>query len=198
MRNLLSGVLAGALLILGMSANAAVPSKKKKATTSRKTTASAVRKPAVKKNTSRKPSPVKASASTSTRKGKSTGKTTTASSKRGKKPAAPKTTWRNRQTTPSADRYREIQQALATKGYLTAEQSTGAWDQTSISALKRFQQEQSLEPSGKINSLSLIALGLGPRREAMLPSTVNPTATTAPANTANSGITAVPEDTLQR
>jgi hypothetical protein len=29
--------------------------------------------------------------------------------------------------------------------------------------LRRFQQEQNLEPSGKIDSLSLIALGLGPK-----------------------------------
>jgi hypothetical protein len=31
--------------------------------------------------------------------------------------------------------------------------------------LKKFQAEQNLETSGKINSLSLIALGLGPKRE---------------------------------
>ena len=32
-----------------------------------------------------------------------------------------------------------------------------------VDALKRFQSEQSLEPTGKIDSLSLIALGLGPK-----------------------------------
>ena len=32
-------------------------------------------------------------------------------------------------------------------------------------ALKKFQSEQNLESTGKINSLSLIALGLGPKRE---------------------------------
>jgi hypothetical protein len=31
--------------------------------------------------------------------------------------------------------------------------------------LKKFQAEQNLESSGKINSLSLIALGLGPKRD---------------------------------
>jgi hypothetical protein len=76
-------------------------------------------------------------------------------------------TWRNRQLAPSPDRYREIQQALATKGYLQPEQATGAWDQNSTDALKRFQAEQNLEPSGKINSLSLIALGLGPKHDAL-------------------------------
>ena len=86
-----------------------------------------------------------------------------------RKKAAPAkaATWRNRQLAPSADRYREIQQALASKGYLQAEQATGTWDQNSLDALKRFQMEQNLEPSGKINSLSLIALGLGPKHDAM-------------------------------
>jgi peptidoglycan hydrolase-like protein with peptidoglycan-binding domain len=75
------------------------------------------------------------------------------------------TTWRNRQMSPSADRYREIQQALASKGYLSPEEATGTWNAGSVDALKRFQAEQNLDASGKINSLSLIALGLGPRRE---------------------------------
>ena len=32
----------------------------------------------------------------------------------------------------------------------------------SVDALKRFQADQNLMPDGKINSFSLIALGLGP------------------------------------
>jgi len=34
-----------------------------------------------------------------------------------------------------------------------------------VAALKRFQDEQKIDGAGKINSLSLIALGLGPKRE---------------------------------
>jgi hypothetical protein len=34
-----------------------------------------------------------------------------------------------------------------------------------VDALKRFQDEQKLESSGKLNSLSLIALGLGPKHD---------------------------------
>jgi hypothetical protein len=82
--------------------------------------------------------------------------------------AAPKrsaTTWRNRQLAPSADRYREIQTALAARGYLRNENATGVWNQESSDALKKFQSEQNIESSGKINSLSLIALGLGPKRD---------------------------------
>jgi len=64
---------------------------------------------------------------------------------------------------PSADRYKEIQSALAQKGYLHGEPS-GTWDAESIDAMKRFQKEQNLDADGKLNSLSLIALGLGPKR----------------------------------
>ncbi len=86
-------------------------------------------------------------------------------SKRGKKGTTTRTTWRNRQLAPTPDRYKEIQEALATKGYLNAEDATGAWGQNSTDALKKFQADQHLDPTGKINSLSLIALGLGPKRE---------------------------------
>jgi peptidoglycan hydrolase-like protein with peptidoglycan-binding domain len=76
-----------------------------------------------------------------------------------------RTTWRTRQTAPTADRYREIQEALVTRGYLSAEDATGAWGPSSTEALKRFQGEQTLDSTGKIDSLSLIALGLGPRHD---------------------------------
>jgi peptidoglycan hydrolase-like protein with peptidoglycan-binding domain len=72
--------------------------------------------------------------------------------------------WRAGQQTPTPERYKQIQQALIEKGYLTGAAS-GVWGPESINALKRFQQDQSLEPSGKLTSLSVIALGLGPRRD---------------------------------
>jgi peptidoglycan hydrolase-like protein with peptidoglycan-binding domain len=65
---------------------------------------------------------------------------------------------------PSPERYKEIQQALATKGYFAAEPD-GNWGPGSIDALKRFQHDQNLAEDGKIGALSLIALGLGPKRE---------------------------------
>jgi peptidoglycan hydrolase-like protein with peptidoglycan-binding domain len=67
------------------------------------------------------------------------------------------------QQQPTADRYKEIQQALADKGYFQGPVD-GAWNAGSIDALKRFQKDQNLDPDGKIGSLSLIALGLGPKR----------------------------------
>jgi peptidoglycan hydrolase-like protein with peptidoglycan-binding domain len=72
--------------------------------------------------------------------------------------------WRNRQLNPSPERYRDIQQALAAKGYYTGEPN-GVWDDTSVVALRHFQRDQNLEPSGKLDSQSIIALGLGPKYE---------------------------------
>lgn len=67
------------------------------------------------------------------------------------------------QMQPSTDRYKEIQQALSDKGYFRGTPD-GMWDAASVDALKRFQKDQNLDPDGKIGSLSLMALGLGPRR----------------------------------
>ena len=82
------------------------------------------------------------------------------------KKAAPRTTWRNRQTVPSPERYKEIQDALIARGYMKPEEIGSGWNQNSVDALKRFQADQKIENSGKINSLSLIALGLGPKHDA--------------------------------
>jgi len=82
--------------------------------------------------------------------------------------------WRSRQLAPTPERYRDIQGALASKGYLKAA-PTGVWDAESADALRRFQHDQSLEPSGKVNSLSLIALGLGAKHTSAV---VPPTALT--------------------
>ena len=97
---------------------------------------------------------------TSTNKPSSTAKKTTA---KRRKPAV--ASWRNTQKAPTPDRYKEIQQALASKGYLESGAPSGVWDNSSVEALKKFQADQSLEPSGKLDSVSLIALGLGPKHD---------------------------------
>ena len=66
------------------------------------------------------------------------------------------------QTHPTADRYKEIQQSLADKGYFKGEVN-GTWGDDSTDALKHFQTDHKLPDDGKINSLSLIQLGLGPK-----------------------------------
>ena len=91
----------------------------------------------------------KAGAKTSSRTHASKGKTQTAR--------------RSMQPAPAPERYREIQQALSDKGYYQGEVS-GTWGPDSIGALKRFQKDQNLTDSGKLDALSIIALGLGPKR----------------------------------
>jgi peptidoglycan hydrolase-like protein with peptidoglycan-binding domain len=73
------------------------------------------------------------------------------------------------QLAPTKERYKQIQEALAAKGFLKPSEATGQWTATSIDALKRFQSNQNLDATGKINSLSLIALGLGPKHETPTP-----------------------------
>jgi len=146
MRRYLPSVLMAVLLFLVWGANAQTTTAKKKAP---------VKKGTPTKTSSAKKSPAKSAASS--KKGPA---------KKGAPAKGPAVTWRNRQLSPTADRYREIQAALAEKGYLKSEDATGAWNQNSIDAMKRFQEDQKLDPSGKINSLSLIALGLGPKHDA--------------------------------
>jgi hypothetical protein len=107
-----------------------------------------------------RPKSSKKSASTSAR-------VSTAKKKSSKKTTArrrPRQTWRTGQMQPAPERYIEIQQALIDRGY-GAGAADGKWSLTWTEGLKRFQRDQNLEPSGKITSLSLLALGLGPKRE---------------------------------
>ncbi|HVW84649.1 MAG TPA: peptidoglycan-binding domain-containing protein [Bryobacteraceae bacterium] len=67
----------------------------------------------------------------------------------------------SRQASPTPERYKEIQAALAQKGYLKSE-PTGVWNQESVAALRQFQTDRKLDPTGKITAASLIDLGLGP------------------------------------
>jgi peptidoglycan hydrolase-like protein with peptidoglycan-binding domain len=78
-----------------------------------------------------------------------------------------------RQSAPTPERYMEIQQALANKGFFTGEVN-GVWGADSVDALKKFQAAQNLSPDGKLGALSLIALGLGPKREPIAQFSVKP------------------------
>ena len=72
---------------------------------------------------------------------------------------------RSTQREPDPERYKEIQQSLAEKGYF-AGPVNGTWGPDSVEALKRFQRDENIGDDGKLGSLSIIALGLGPKRGA--------------------------------
>jgi hypothetical protein len=111
-------------------------------------------------------------------------KKTAAASQSGKAAAAPST--KARRTTrrvarkpagpsyqlhPDTQRYSEIQKALTDRGYFHGE-ANGEWKDDSVDALKRFQADQKLPDDGKISSLTLIGLGLGPHHDGSTAATV--------------------------
>jgi peptidoglycan hydrolase-like protein with peptidoglycan-binding domain len=64
------------------------------------------------------------------------------------------------QKAPTADRIREIQDALSREGALDGKPS-GKWDATTVEAMKKFQEKHGLSPTGKIDAVTLEKLGLG-------------------------------------
>ena len=81
------------------------------------------------------------------------------------------------QMAPTSARISEIQSALATQGTYQGA-TTGKWDDATVEAMKRFQSANGLNPSGKLDALSLQKLGMGSSvagRGAPLPS-ANPQA----------------------
>jgi peptidoglycan hydrolase-like protein with peptidoglycan-binding domain len=82
-------------------------------------------------------------------------------------PAKKKTTAKKRsakreptQKAPTPQRISEIQSALARDGFYQGEPN-GKWDSNTIGAMQKFQSSKGLEPSGKLDALSLQKLGLG-------------------------------------
>ena len=64
------------------------------------------------------------------------------------------------QKTPTPDRITEIQQALAKDGSF-AGTPNGKWNDSTVEAMKKFQAGHGLNPSGKLDALTLQKLGLG-------------------------------------
>lgn len=143
--------LLASLMVLGML-SASWAASAKKAPAKKSVTAAATQKTPAKKTAS------KASSKNSTAR-----RTASAGARTSTRTAA----WRTRQAQPTPERYKQIQEALAAKGYMRPEDATGAWGPDSMDALKRFQADQKIDGAGKINSLSLIALGLGPKHDAV-------------------------------
>ena len=64
------------------------------------------------------------------------------------------------QMVPTPERISEIQQALTREGTF-ANPPTGKWDDSTVEGMKKFQSEHGLNPSGKLDALTLEKLGLG-------------------------------------
>lgn len=64
------------------------------------------------------------------------------------------------QKAPTADRISEIQQALSKDGSYAGALS-GQWDDATVAAMKKFQAAHDLNPTGRLDALTLQKLGLG-------------------------------------
>ena len=80
------------------------------------------------------------------------------------------------QKTPTPDRISEIQQALAKDGSF-ANKPNGKWDASTVEAMRKFQAAHGLNPTGKLDALTLQKLGLGSKTAGVAAPT--PTASSA-------------------
>jgi peptidoglycan hydrolase-like protein with peptidoglycan-binding domain len=91
------------------------------------------------------------------------------------------------QKAPTPDRISEIQQALAKDGFYGGKPN-GKWDDSTVDAMKRFQESHGLNPSGKLDAKTLQRLGLGSQTAgaaAPQPPVSSSAVTNKPAQTAN-------------
>jgi peptidoglycan hydrolase-like protein with peptidoglycan-binding domain len=65
-----------------------------------------------------------------------------------------------RQLAPTPQRISEVQSALARAGQYSGE-LTGKWDASTVEAMKKFQEANGLQPTGKLDARALQKLGLG-------------------------------------
>lgn len=104
------------------------------------------------RKTTRKPAVGAVSPKTATGTAKKSAKTGKSSSKKGKRVKG--------QAAPTTDRINEIQGALARNGAYAGEPS-GKWDDLTVDSMKKFQAAHGLNPTGKMDALTLQKLGLG-------------------------------------
>ena len=89
------------------------------------------------------------------------------------------------QKAPTADRIAEIQEALGKDGSFSGKPN-GKWDDSTVEAMKRFQETHGLHATGKLDAKTLQKLGLGSQTAGAAPplppisssSLVNPSART--------------------
>lgn len=188
MRNIVLGTLLASITVFGVAAaksdtNKTIPASNAKHTatahasthTKPHATTSANHGPAVHRPTAH----AGAKTATSTRSGSKTSGRTSRSARNRRSKTTRKPAARATQTAPTPERYKEIQQALIDRRYLNAE-ANGVWGPDSAAALKKFQSDQKLDPTGKLDSLSLIGLGLGPKRVSPITAPASASAPAAP------------------
>ena len=109
-----------------------------------------------------------------------------ASKSRGKKSSKHSNRRERGQKAPAPERISEIQQALAKDGSFSGTPN-GKWDESTVEAMKKFQAGHGLNPSGKLDAVTLQKLGLGSQTAgvaAPMPPVATSLLATKPARTA--------------
>jgi peptidoglycan hydrolase-like protein with peptidoglycan-binding domain len=89
------------------------------------------------------------------------------------------------QKAPDSQRISEIQTALAKDGSFSGSPS-GKWDDSTVDAMKKFQEAHGLNPSGKLDAKTLQKLGLGSQTAGLappMPPVSSSSLTTSPSST---------------
>jgi len=123
-------------------------------------------------------------ASTASKGSHSTNSATKKSTRSGKSPSHKKSTRVKGQAAPTPERISAIQEALASKGVLEGT-PTGKWDDTTVEAMKKFQSSHGLNPTGKLDALTLQKLGLGSETAGLAPPTPPPKSVNRLRNTSS-------------
>jgi len=92
------------------------------------------------------------------------------------------------QKAPTSDRINEIQAALAKDGSFSGS-PTGKWDDDTVAAMRKFQATHGLNPTGKLDALSLQKLGLGSQTAGVAAPTPPPGATSRLTSSVNTSAT---------
>lgn len=105
----------------------------------------------------------------------------TSHSKKSSRKSSSKSRRERGQKAPTPERITEIQQALAKNGAYT-KNPNGKWDDSTVDAMKRFQESHGLNPTGKLDAKTLQQLGLGSSIAGVAPPTppVNSSAVKTP------------------
>jgi peptidoglycan hydrolase-like protein with peptidoglycan-binding domain len=165
-RNLRPALPAFLLLLSAVGLGVPASSAQSKGTAKKKPAASKATTPTAKASPNKAAAPPNATAARSSSLRKSASGSTVKSSARGgsSSRAGKRTSGRSRrqpgQKAPSADRVIEIQAALAKDGSFQG-MPNGKWDDDTAAATRRFQAAHGLNPTGRLDALTLQRLGLG-------------------------------------
>lgn len=80
------------------------------------------------------------------------------------------------QAAPTPERINEIQQALTKSGAYT-DVPSGRWDDATVEAMKKYQSSHGLNPTGKLDALTLQKLGFSSETTGLAAPTPPPNAT---------------------